>query len=186
MLAITLPRCPINEHLGVYLLGRSSALSTMSIMPRPTTTLQISVVMRSLYTFRICKYFRSQPIIGWHMSPVGMARRGPSPRRYLRWRWCLQCDGTSDGPALARPPSLARTKPSATWFHPDLHHPCRCFICSSASPQNCQYRTSPGVFSRYHIYIFSREEGSLSCLRLTQGVTPMNTTRLYRGYVNWG
>jgi hypothetical protein len=37
----------------------------------------------------------------------------------------------------------------------------------------------------YHIYIFSREEGSLLCLRLTQGVTPMSTTRLYRGYVNW-
>jgi hypothetical protein len=33
---------------------------------------------------------------------------------------------------------------------------------------------------------FLREEGSLSCLRLTLGVTPMSTTRLYRGYVNWG
>jgi hypothetical protein len=33
---------------------------------------------------------------------------------------------------------------------------------------------------------FPREEGSLSCLRLTQGVTPMSTTRLYSGYVNWG
>jgi hypothetical protein len=40
---------------------------------------------------------------------------------------------------------------------------------------------SPGI-----VFIFSqREEGSLSCLRLTQGVTPMSTTRLYRGYVNW-
>jgi hypothetical protein len=27
---------------------------------------------------------------------------------------------------------------------------------------------------------------SLSCLRLTQGVTLMSTTRLYRGHVNWG
>jgi hypothetical protein len=32
--------------------------------------------------------------------------------------------------------------------------------------------------------IFPREEGSLSCLRLTQRLTPMSTTRLYRGYVN--
>jgi hypothetical protein len=41
-------------------------------------------------------------------------------------------------------------------------------------------------YSRYRIYIFPREEGSLSCLRLTQRATPMSTTRLYRGYVNWG
>jgi hypothetical protein len=41
---------------------------------------------------------------------------------------------------------------------------------------------SPGII----FYIFPREEGSLSCLRQTQGVTPMSTTRLYRGYVNWG
>jgi hypothetical protein len=48
-------------------------------------------------------------------------------------------------------------------------------------------RYSPtGVFSRYCIYIFAREEGSLSCLRLTQRVTLMSTTRLYRGYINWG
>jgi hypothetical protein len=33
---------------------------------------------------------------------------------------------------------------------------------------------------------FPSEEGSLSCLRLTQGVNPMNTTRLYRGYINRG
>jgi hypothetical protein len=33
---------------------------------------------------------------------------------------------------------------------------------------------------------FPREEGSLSYLRLTHGVTPMSTTRLYRGYINWG
>jgi hypothetical protein len=46
--------------------------------------------------------------------------------------------------------------------------------------------TSSGVFSRYSIYIFPRDEASLSCLRLTQGVTPTSTTRLYRGYVNWG
>jgi hypothetical protein len=46
--------------------------------------------------------------------------------------------------------------------------------------------TSPGVFSMYHIYIFPREEGSLSCLRLTQGLTTMSNTRLYRYYVNWG
>jgi hypothetical protein len=31
-----------------------------------------------------------------------------------------------------------------------------------------------------------RCDRSLSCLRPTQGVTPMITTRLYRGYVNWG
>jgi hypothetical protein len=33
---------------------------------------------------------------------------------------------------------------------------------------------------------FPREEGSLSCLRLTHKATPMSTTRLYIGYVNWG
>jgi hypothetical protein len=43
-----------------------------------------------------------------------------------------------------------------------------------------------GVFSMYRIYIFPREKESLSCLRLTQGVTPMSTTRLYKGYINWG
>jgi hypothetical protein len=42
---------------------------------------------------------------------------------------------------------------------------------------------SPG---RYSIYIFPREEGSLSYLRLTQRVNPMSTTRLYRSYINWG
>jgi hypothetical protein len=41
---------------------------------------------------------------------------------------------------------------------------------------------SPGIV----FIFFSREEGSLSCLRLTQEVTPMSTTRLYRGYINWG
>jgi hypothetical protein len=46
--------------------------------------------------------------------------------------------------------------------------------------------TSLGVSSKYRIYILQREEGSLSCLRLTQRVTPTSTTRLYRGYVNWG
>jgi hypothetical protein len=36
------------------------------------------------------------------------------------------------------------------------------------------------------VFIFSlKKEGSLSCLRLTQVVTPMSTTRLYRGYVFW-
>jgi hypothetical protein len=38
----------------------------------------------------------------------------------------------------------------------------------------------------YYIYIFPREERSLSSIRLTQRVTPMSTTRLYRGYANWG
>jgi hypothetical protein len=33
---------------------------------------------------------------------------------------------------------------------------------------------------------FPREEESLSCLRLTQGVIPMSTSRLYRSYINWG
>jgi hypothetical protein len=42
------------------------------------------------------------------------------------------------------------------------------FLCNSASTSNCQCSTLPGVFSKYRIYIFSREEGSLSCLRLTQ------------------
>jgi hypothetical protein len=56
---------------------------------------------------------------------------------------------------------------------------------SSTSAQNCQCSTSSGVFSRYRIYIFPREEGSRSCLRLTQGVIPTSTTRQYRGYVNW-
>jgi hypothetical protein len=65
-------------------------------------------------------------------------------------------------------------------------HICSRFVCSSASAHNCQGSTSPGVFSSYCIYIFPREEGFLSCLRLTQGVTPMSTTRLYKGYVNWG
>jgi hypothetical protein len=40
------------------------------------------------------------------------------------------------------------------------------------------------VFFRYRIYIFPRDEGFLSCLRLTLGVTSASTTRLYRGYVN--
>jgi hypothetical protein len=61
-----------------------------------------------------------------------------------------------------------------------------CFFCSSTSAHNCQCSTSPGVFSRYRIYIFPRKEGSLSCLRLTQRVNAMSTTRLYIGYVNWG
>jgi hypothetical protein len=63
---------------------------------------------------------------------------------------------------------------------------CWCFVCSSVSAQNCQCSTSSEVFSRYHIYIFPREEGSLSYLRLTQGVIRMSTIRLYRGYINWG
>jgi hypothetical protein len=42
------------------------------------------------------------------------------------------------------------------------------------------------VFSRYRIYIFLREEESLSCLRLTNEVISTSTTTLYRGYVNWG
>jgi hypothetical protein len=33
---------------------------------------------------------------------------------------------------------------------------------------------------------FPREEESLSCLRLTHRVIPTSTTRLYRGYINWG
>jgi hypothetical protein len=65
------------------------------------------------------------------------------------------------------------------------HTTCWHFVCSSASTQNCQCSTSPGVFSRYRIYIFPREEGSLSCLRLAQGVISLSTTRLCRGYVNW-
>jgi hypothetical protein len=63
---------------------------------------------------------------------------------------------------------------------------CLRFICNSVSTQNYQSSTSPRVFSRYRIYIIPREEGSLSCLRLTQGVTPMSTTMIYRGYINWG
>jgi hypothetical protein len=63
---------------------------------------------------------------------------------------------------------------------------CWHFVCSSSSARNCQFSTSPGVFFRYRIYIFPREEGHVSCLRLTQGVTPTSTTRLYRCYVNWG
>jgi hypothetical protein len=63
-------------------------------------------------------------------------------------------------------------------------HKCWHFLSSSASTRNCQCSTSPEVFSRYHIYIFPREEGSLSYLRLTQRITPMSTTSLYRGYVN--
>jgi hypothetical protein len=74
---------------------------------------------------------------------------------------------------------------STTWSRLP-HRCCWHFICSSTSALNYQCSTSPRVFSRYHIYIFPREEGSLSCLRLTQGVIPMSTPRLYRGYVNWG
>jgi hypothetical protein len=33
---------------------------------------------------------------------------------------------------------------------------CWCLLCSSASARNCQCSTSPRVFSRYHIYIFSK------------------------------
>jgi hypothetical protein len=44
------------------------------------------------------------------------------------------------------------------------------------------WENSPGII----FIFFPREEGSLSCLKLTQGVTPMSTTRPYRGYVNWG
>jgi hypothetical protein len=60
------------------------------------------------------------------------------------------------------------------------------FLMQLRSTWNCHCSTSPGVFSRFHIYIFPREEGSLSCLKLIQGVTPTITTRQYRGYVNWG
>jgi hypothetical protein len=67
-----------------------------------------------------------------------------------------------------------------------VRNACWRFVCNSVSTRNCQCSTSLGVFSRYCIYIFLRKEWSLSCLRLTQGVTPTSTTRLYRGYVNWG
>jgi hypothetical protein len=60
---------------------------------------------------------------------------------------------------------------------------CSCFVCSSTSARNYQCSTSPGVFFRYRIYIFPWEEGSLSCLKLTQGITQTSTTRLYRSYV---
>jgi hypothetical protein len=60
---------------------------------------------------------------------------------------------------------------------------CWRFLCSSTSAQNCQCSTLPGVFFRYRIYIFPREEVSLSCLRVTQGITPTHTTSLYRSYV---
>jgi hypothetical protein len=53
----------------------------------------------------------------------------------------------------------------------------------STSAWNCQCSTSPGVFFRYYIYIFPREEVPLSCLRLTQGITQASTTGLYRSYV---
>jgi hypothetical protein len=66
---------------------------------------------------------------------------------------------------------------------PKPHDGCWCFVCSSASTQNCQCCTSSGVFSRYLIYIFPWEEVPLSCLRLTQGITQASTTRLYRSYV---
>jgi hypothetical protein len=59
------------------------------------------------------------------------------------------------------------------------------FCMQLCKRMNHQCSISSGVFSRYRIYIFLREEGSLSFIRLTQGVTPMSTTRLYRGYVNW-
>jgi hypothetical protein len=60
---------------------------------------------------------------------------------------------------------------------------CSCFIYSSASIQNCQCSTSPGVFFGYRTYIFLREEVPLSCLRLTQAITQASTTRLYRSYI---
>jgi hypothetical protein len=76
-------------------------------------------------------------------------------------------------------------------FHHETHHrvfPNRWFRgwWEALHPNQPSQVSSPRVFSRHHIYIFPREEGSLSCLRLTQGVTPMSTTRLYGGYVNWG
>jgi hypothetical protein len=78
-----------------------------------------------------------------------------------------------------RNPSIQKDSvPLVTW--------CWRFVCNSTSAWNCQCSTSPGVFFRYRIYIFPRDEGSLSCLRLTQIVIQMSTTRLYRGYVNWG
>jgi hypothetical protein len=41
---------------------------------------------------------------------------------------------------------------------------------------------SPGIV----FVFFPRDEGFLSCLKLTQRVISMSTTRLYRGYVNLG
>jgi hypothetical protein len=60
---------------------------------------------------------------------------------------------------------------------------CSHFLCCSTNARNYQCSTSPRVFSRYHIYIFPREEVPLSCLRLTQGITQASTTRLYRSYI---
>jgi hypothetical protein len=70
-------------------------------------------------------------------------------------------------------------------LHLDVYMDVLCWriLCSSASAQNCQCSISLGVFSRYHIYIFSREEVHLLCLILTQGITQASTTRLYRSYI---
>jgi hypothetical protein len=45
-----------------------------------------------------------------------------------------------------------------------------------------QWEYSPGIV----FIFFLMGEGSLLCLRLTRRATPMSTTRMYRGYVNWG
>jgi hypothetical protein len=36
------------------------------------------------------------------------------------------------------------------------------------------------------VFIFSQGRKDLNHVRLSQGVPPMSTTRLYRCYVNWG
>jgi hypothetical protein len=85
-----------------------------------------------------------------------------------------------------RGPSLGASPASGAQWTSERGGGCWRFLCSSISARNYQCSSSLRVFSRNYIYIFPREEGSLSYLRLTLGVTPMSTTRLYRGYVNWG
>jgi hypothetical protein len=53
---------------------------------------------------------------------------------------------------------------------------CWRFVCSSASAQNCQCSSSPGVFSRYRIYIFPKG-GRISIMSNTN--TGSNSNEYY-------
>jgi hypothetical protein len=98
------------------------------------------------------------PITDWRRNPPSPVEGGPAQSR-------LKED--------ARQPTTTRSLLPICWH----------FLCSSTSVRNYQCSTSLGVFNRYHIYIFPREEVPLSCLRLIKGITQASTTRLYRSYL---
>jgi hypothetical protein len=134
----------------------------------------------------ICEHFLSicveQLIMGihimstwfWHKNRVWQNRTGINVANITR---LIRCYGMRRWRTHTQ-----RNHDSKEWAKssPNCWH----FLCSSTSTPNCQCSTSQGVFSRYRIYIFPWEEGSLSCKRLTLGVSPLSTTRLYRCYVN--